>query len=98
MTTLSMILALLAAIGLWYIGQRSHDRAVTIARETCRRQDVQFLDGTAALQSIRPYWSSSEGPVLQRTYTFDYSEDGICRRTGCIIMRNSRLAAVLLDR
>ena len=71
--------------------------AIVTARETCRRQGTQFLDGTAALQSLRLAWSRSEGPVLQRTYTFDYSEDGIGRRNGCIIMRNIRVVAVLLD-
>jgi len=97
MPTLSMIIALLVLVWLWHISQSSRDKAILTARETCRQQGVQFLDGTAALQSVRPAWSRAEGPVLQRTYTFDYSEDGIARRTGCIIMRNIRVVAVLLD-
>ncbi len=97
MYTLTVILALLLLVWLWHIGQSSRDRAIATAMETCRRQGIQFLDGTAALQSFRPSWSSSEGPVLQRTYTFDYSIDGIGRHTGCIIMRNIRVVAVLLD-
>jgi hypothetical protein len=97
MYTLTVILVLLVLIWLWHIGQSSRDKAIATARETCRQQGIQFLDGTAALQSLRPSWSSSEGPVLQRTYTFDYSDDGIGRRTGCIIMRNIRVVAVLLD-
>ena len=97
MYTLSIILALLVLIWLWYIGQSSRDKAIATARETCRRQDIQFLDGTAVLQSLRPLWSGSDGPVLQRTYTFDYSDNGIDRRTGCIIMKNLRVVSVLLD-
>jgi hypothetical protein len=97
MSTLSMILVLLALVWLWHIGQSSRDKAVATARHTCLREGVQFLDGTAALQSIIPAWSRHEGPVLQRTYTFDYSEDGLSRRTGCIIMRNTRVITVLLD-
>ncbi|MEZ5542642.1 MAG: DUF3301 domain-containing protein [Pseudomonadota bacterium] len=97
MSTLGLILLLLVLLAFWSIGLRNHDTAIATARETCRQRDVQFLDGTAALQSIKPDWTSAEGPVLQRTYTFDYSEDGIIRRTGCIIMRNSRVTAVLLD-
>jgi len=97
MSALSMIITLLVLVWLWQIGQSSRDKAIMTARETCRRQGVQFLDGTAALQSVKPAWSSTEGPVLQRTYTFDYSDDGIGRRTGCIIMRNIRVVSVLLD-
>ncbi|HUT41821.1 MAG TPA: DUF3301 domain-containing protein [Gammaproteobacteria bacterium] len=97
MYTLSVILALLVLIWLWHVGQSSRDKAIATAIDTCRKQGIQFLDGTAALQSLRPAWSRSEGPVLQRTYTFDYSDNGIDRRTGCIIMRNIRVVAVLLD-
>ncbi len=97
MPTLIIIIALLVLIWLWHIGQSSRDKAIMTARETCRQQGVQFLDGTAALQSVTPSWSRNEGPVLQRTYTFDYSDDGIDRHTGCIIMRNIRVVSVLLD-
>jgi len=97
MSTLIIIIALPVLIWLWHIGQNSRDMAIMTARETCRRQGVQFLDGTAALQSVTPDWSRSEGPVLQRTYIFDYSDDGIGRHTGCIIMRNTRVVSVLLD-
>jgi hypothetical protein len=97
MSTLSVIIALLVLVWIWHIGQSSRDKAVATARETCQRQGIQFLDGTAALQSIKPAWSRKEGPVLQRTYTFDYSTDGITRFTGCIVMRNIRVIAVLLD-
>jgi len=97
MTTLCVLIALLVLVWLWYIALSSRDQAVAMARDTCRRQGLQFLDGTAALQSVRPAWTREEGLVLQRTYTFDYSEDGIGRRTGCIVMRNLRVVTVVLD-
>lgn len=97
MYTLHTLLALLLLVGLWYVGRSSHDKAIATALETCRRQGVQFLDGTAALKKIRPAWTRTEGPVIERTYTFDYSEDGITRHSGCIVMRNFRVTAILLD-
>jgi hypothetical protein len=97
MSTLALLLIILITVLLWQHSTLSRDRAIRTARETCKKQDLQFLDGTAALQSIRPVFSRERGPGLQRTYTFDYSEDGIGRRTGCIIMHNTRVAAVLLD-
>ncbi|MGB5259962.1 MAG: DUF3301 domain-containing protein [Gammaproteobacteria bacterium] len=97
MSTLALLLIILVAVLVWQYNTQSRDRAIRAARETCKHQDLQFLDGTAALQSIRPVFSRERGPQLQRTYTFDYSEDGIGRRTGCIIMHNTRVASVLLD-
>jgi hypothetical protein len=97
MTSITLLLTIVILVLLWQSSQRGRDTAIETARQTCQRQGVQFLDGTAALQGIRPYFTGADGPGLQRTYTFDYSEDGIGRRTGCIILRNSRVSAVLLD-
>lgn len=97
MTSISLLLLIVILVLIWQASQRSRDTAIETARQTCLRQGVQFLDGTAVLQGIKPFFSSADGPGLQRTYTFDYSEDGIGRRTGCIILRNTRVSAVLLD-
>ena len=97
MSALALLLIILVAVLLWQHSTISRDRAINTAREICTSRDLQFLDGTAALQSIRPVFSWERGPGLLRTYTFDYSEDGIGRRTGCIIMHNTFVASVLLD-
>ncbi|MBT8121453.1 MAG: DUF3301 domain-containing protein [Gammaproteobacteria bacterium] len=97
MSALSLLLIILLAVLAWQYSMRSRDQAISTARNTCKRQGLQFLDGTAALQGIKPVFSGTHGPGLQRTYTFDYSEDGIGRRTGCIIMHNTAVTAVLLD-
>ena len=97
MTSISLLLLIVILVLIWQASQRSRDTAIETARQTCLRQGVQFLDGTAVLQGIKPFFSSADGPGLQRTYTFDYSEDGIGRRTGCVIIRNTRVSAVLLD-
>jgi hypothetical protein len=97
MTSISLLLLIVILVLIWQASQRSRDTAIETARQTCLRQGVQFLDGTAVLQGIKPFFNSADGPGLQRTYTFDYSEDGIGRRTGCIILRNTRVSAVLLD-
>ena len=97
MWTLTLLLIILVAVLAWQYSMQSRDRAISTARDTCKRQGLQFLDGTAALQGIRPVFTGKYGPGLQRTYTFDYSEDGIGRRTGAIIMHNTRVASVLLE-
>ena len=44
-----------------------------------------------------PCFSRRAGAGLRRIYTFDYSADGVVRKTGCIIMHNTKVSAVLLD-
>ena len=97
MSTLLLLFLILIAVLVWQYSTHSRDRAIRSAYETCKARDLQFLDGTAALQSIRPVFSRQHGPGLQRTYTFDYSEDGIGRRTGAIIMHNTQVSSVLLE-
>ena len=97
MTPLALLLLIVVLVWFWQVSQQCRDLAIVTARETCKQQGVQFLDGSASLQTIRPYFSRGTGPGLKRTYTFDYSEDGIARRTGCIIMHNAQISAVLTD-
>ena len=97
MEPIAFLLFLVCLVWFWQASLASRDRAITTARETCKHNGVQFLDGTASLQHIRPYYSRNSGPGLKRTYTFDYSEDGITRQTGCIVMHNLEITTVLLD-
>ena len=97
MTSLALLLAIVLVFMFWQFSLRCHDIAIETARKICRERNSQFLDGTASLKTMRPYFSRKNGFVLRRTYTFDYSEDGIGRLTGCIVMLNTRVDTVLLD-
>ena len=97
MLPLSLLLLIVFLVWFWQISQRSREMAIETARQTCKQRGAQLLDGTASLQHIRPCFTRASGPGLKRTYTFDYSEDGIVRQTGCIIMFNTQVSAVLLD-
>jgi len=97
MTSLALLLIIVLLVLIWQFSQHCHDIAIETARNTCRHRNTQFLDGTASLKAIRPYFSKNSGFGLKRTYIFEYSEDGIGRQTGCIVMLNSRVATILLD-
>ncbi|MEN8205382.1 MAG: DUF3301 domain-containing protein [Pseudomonadota bacterium] len=97
MAPLTTLLIIAFLVWFWQISQRCRDVAIQIARQTCQQQEVQFLDGTATLKSIRPCFTRRNGPGFKRTYTFDYSEDGVGRNSGCIIMYNSQVTSVVLD-
>ena len=97
MAPLTTLLIIAFLVWFWQISQRCRDVAIQIARQTCKRQELQFLDGTATLKSIKLYFTRQSGPGFKRTYTFDYSVDGVGRHSGCIIMHNSQVTSVVLD-
>jgi hypothetical protein len=49
------------------------------------------------LQALRPYYLNLDDYGLKRTYTFDYSGDGISRQTGCVVLYNGRVASIVLE-
>jgi hypothetical protein len=93
-------LALLVVIGLlvwfWLESLKSRDIAVQVARTSCRQQELQLLDGTVSLQTLRPYYRNRDDYGLKRTYTFDYSGDGTSRQTGCVVLYNTRVVSIVL--
>jgi hypothetical protein len=89
-----------AALGVaykaWQVSLDAREAANRIARETCSRAVVQFLDGTVAFAGFRLTRTSRGGRrrVLLRTYTFDYTNDGFERAQGFIVLKGRRLEAV----
>ncbi|GAC1303662.1 MAG: hypothetical protein NVSMB10_05930 [Steroidobacteraceae bacterium] len=84
--------ALACAYKAWHSALDARDAANRVARETCSRAVVQFLDGTVAFAGFR--WSAGPPRRLLRTYTFDYTHDGFARAQGFIILSGRRLEAV----
>jgi hypothetical protein len=72
----------------------ARESANRIARETCSRAVVQFLDGTVAFSGFRLRRDSHGRRRLLRTYTFDYTNDGFERSQGFIVLAGQRLEAV----
>jgi Protein of unknown function (DUF3301) len=93
-------LALLVLIGLlvwfWQESLKSRDIASQVARASCSRQELQLLDGTVSLQTLRFFYRNRDDYGLKRTYAFDYSGDGISRQTGCVVLYNNRVASIVL--
>lgn len=97
MATLTILFLLVIAVLLWQAGMRCRAIAIDTARNVCASHGLQFLDGTTSLRQMRPYYTRDSGAGIRRIYWFDYSGDGFDRQSGCIIMDNARVNAVLLD-
>jgi hypothetical protein len=91
---ISAAAVLAAAYKIWQVSLDAREAANRIARETCSRAVVQFLDDTVAFAGFRMTRDSRGRRRLLRTYTFDYTNDGFERAQGFIVLAGGRLEAV----
>jgi hypothetical protein len=92
---LPLILAALGVAWFWLDSLRAREIATGIGRAACERRQLQFLDHTVALRrlSLR---RSAQGLRFRRVYRFDFSEEGIGRRTGHLVMLGQELVEISL--
>jgi hypothetical protein len=79
---------------IWQLSLDARETANRIAKDTCSRAVVQFLDGTVAFVGFRLSRGADGRKRLLRTYTFDYTSDGFERAQGFIVLAGLRLEAV----
>jgi hypothetical protein len=89
-STLTLVLLILAVIWFWLDSARCRETAVQFCASACRERDIQFLDQTVGLRRLGIGWTSS-GLRLRRTYRFDYSEEGHERHSGHLVMLGDRV-------
>jgi len=79
---------------IWQLSLDAREAANRIAKDTCSRAVVQFLDGTVAFAGFRLMRDAKGRRRLLRTYTFDYTSDGFERTQGFVVLAGRRLEAV----
>ena len=96
LTTTTLVLFVLAMLGawVWYWALQARELANRVAVETCQRLNVQFLDGTVAFSAMRPVRDSEGRLTLRRNYVFDYTEDGMTRQQGFVVLCGLDVEAV----
>lgn len=94
MTGFWLLLVLGMSVWAWYASLRAREIAIGIAFETCRRQDLQLLDGTVALQHVSFRRDPGGRLGLQRIYQFEYSTDGATRERGFIILSGRQVQSI----
>ncbi len=87
--------AVLAALyTFWHTSLDAREAANRIARDTCSRAVVQFLDGTVAFAHFSIRRDAAGRRRLLRTYTFDYTSDGFERAQGFVVLAGREVKAV----
>ena len=82
------------ALWYWFSSLRARERASAAAAETCRRQSLQFLDDTVALQRLALRRTPGGALAWQRTYGFEYSETGTARSQGFVLVLGAVVQSV----
>jgi hypothetical protein len=92
---LLLVVALLAILGMfWHSSLAAREHANRVAMDTCASARVQLLDGTVSIHRLKLVRHASTPLVWQRTYVFDYTEDGFNRRRGFVVLTGNSLDTV----
>ena len=94
MSNLLLLLLAGAIVLMWLDGARAREFATNLVVRYCRNRDMQFLDGTVALERVGLRWTSA-GLRIRRMFRFDFSLEGVGRRTGHILMLGTRLERIV---
>ena len=97
LTQILPILIIGALTWFWWDSGRARETAVRAAKHACQTCNVQFLDQTVALRSIRVRRDPAGQLRLFRKYTFEFSHNGTERDGGYAVMIGQRLADMHLD-
>lgn len=74
----------------WLDSLRAREIATEICKAACAQRGLQFLDQTVALRRLGLAWPA-EGVRIRRLYRFDFSEEGVGRRSGHLTMKGLAL-------
>jgi hypothetical protein len=71
---------------LWLDSLRAREMATGICQAACQQRELQLLDQVVALRRLG-LSSGADGIRIRRVYRFDFSEEGVGRRHGYLVMR-----------
>ena len=88
-----LVLMICAAIALswWSAARGAAERAEDLGREACNAAGVQWLDQTVHAAGLRLRRGEDGRLGFERTFRFEYSEDGHDRHIGRLVLRGGRL-------
>jgi hypothetical protein len=81
----------------WYDSMRARERAVALGRHACEREGLQFLDETVLCTRTRPARAADGRVRLRRVYRFEFSDDGVNRRGGELVLLGPALESLELE-
>jgi len=94
----SLAIAVIVLVAALFLdGLRVREAAIRIAREACREHGLQFLDYTVQGARTRLARDATGHTRFRRTFLFEFSDDGIGRRNGSVVMLGSTLESLQFE-
>jgi len=91
---LLLLIVLCGTAWFWHDTLGAREQANETALETCRSIGASLLDGTVAFRSMRVVRVNGGSVQLERTYLFDYSQDGVTRQRGFLVLTGRQVDSV----
>ena len=90
-----LLLMVLGALGFayWSAARAAAERADRVGRDACRAAAVQWLDDTVHASGVRLRRGEDGRLGFERSFRFEYSEDGQDRHIGHMVLRGERLVS-----
>lgn len=92
-TILIMMIVGAAAFAFWSAARAAAERAEQVGRNACQSAGVQLLDQTVHANGLRLRRGDDGRLGFERSFRFEYSEDGIQRHIGRLVLRGDELLA-----
>ena len=92
MLTLLILMAVsAAAFAFWSAGRAAAERAEALGRDACHAAGVQLLDQTVHATGMRLRRRGDGRLGLERSFRFEYSDNGADRHIGRLVLHGTRL-------
>jgi hypothetical protein len=94
MPSLLIVMIVVAlAFAFWSTARAAAERAEQVGRDACRAAGVQWLDETVHASGMRLRRGEDGWLGFERSFRFEYSEDGQDRHVGRLVLRGERLVS-----
>ena len=97
MQELLLIVAVTAAVLYWLSASRCKDLAIATARRECKLHEIQLLDQTVHQHHLSMSRDEAGTWRVWRQYNFEYSDNGVDRLKGTLVMLGTRVLRVSLE-
>ena len=92
-TMIFVMLAAFAASAWWSSARAAAERAGELGRDACERAGVQWLDQSVHAHAMRLRRGDDGWLRIERSFRFEYSDDGVQRHIGRLVLRGRQLIA-----
>jgi Protein of unknown function (DUF3301) len=92
-TLLILMIVAAMAFAFWSAARAAAERAEQVGRNACLSAGVQLLDQTVHANGLRMRRRHDGRLGFERSFRFEYSDDGIQRHVGQLVLRGDELVA-----